>query len=70
MTPLHSILFSQIKRLGPLSIAEFMAQCLYHPDHGYYTQAQPLGATGDFTTAPEISQMFGELLGLRHPQAQ
>jgi SAM-dependent MidA family methyltransferase len=41
-----------------------MAQALYHPDHGYYTNAKPLGAAGDFTTAPEISQMFGELIGL------
>ena len=41
-----------------------MADCLLHPDHGYYTTREPFGAQGDFTTAPEISQMFGELLGL------
>jgi NADH dehydrogenase [ubiquinone] 1 alpha subcomplex assembly factor 7 len=48
---------------GPISIAEFMAEALGHPTLGYYRRAMPLGAGGDFTTAPEISQMFGELLG-------
>ncbi len=37
-----------------------MAECLLHPVHGYYTTREPFGAQGDFTTAPEISQMFGE----------
>lgn len=64
MTPLHAILLRQIGRLGPISISEFMTQCLYHPEHGYYTQAKPLGRAGDFITAPEISQMFGEMIGL------
>ena len=41
-----------------------MSLCLTHPEHGYYMQRDPLGARGDFTTAPEISQMFGELIGL------
>jgi SAM-dependent MidA family methyltransferase len=41
-----------------------MALCLGHPQHGYYTTRDPLGAAGDFTTAPEISQMFGEMIGL------
>jgi SAM-dependent MidA family methyltransferase len=41
-----------------------MADCLMHPDHGYYATRDPFGAAGDFTTAPEISQMFGELIGL------
>ncbi len=41
-----------------------MAECLLHPTHGYYTTREPFGAQGDFTTAPEISQMFGELIGL------
>src|SRR5471032_3276795 len=48
---------------GPISIADFMAEALGHPTLGYYRRAMPLGAAGDFTTAPEISQMFGELLG-------
>ncbi|MFM2041650.1 MAG: hypothetical protein RLY86_226 [Pseudomonadota bacterium] len=47
-----------------MSIAEWMAECLGHPRYGYYMTRDPLGAGGDFTTAPEISQMFGELLGL------
>ncbi len=64
MIDLSAILLSQIARSGPLSIAEFMTQCLLHPEHGYYTTHQPLGAAGDFVTAPEISQMFGEMLGL------
>jgi NADH dehydrogenase [ubiquinone] 1 alpha subcomplex assembly factor 7 len=45
-------------------VADYMATCLLHPEHGYYATRDPLGAAGDFTTAPEISQMFGELLGL------
>ena len=47
-----------------MTVAEFMAAVLTDPDHGYYMTADPLGAGGDFTTAPEISQVFGELLGL------
>jgi len=48
---------------GPITMAEFMAEALGHPRLGYYRRALPLGAGGDFTTAPEISQMFGELVG-------
>lgn len=69
MTPLAELLLRQIARLGPLTVSEYMAQCLYHPEHGYYTNAKPLGASGDFTTAPEISQMFGELVGLSLAQS-
>ncbi|HUO53244.1 MAG TPA: SAM-dependent methyltransferase [Rhodoblastus sp.] len=49
---------------GPMSIERFMALALTHPTKGYYTTRNPFGAGGDFVTAPEISQMFGELLGL------
>ncbi|MFI4986017.1 MAG: class I SAM-dependent methyltransferase [Alphaproteobacteria bacterium] len=53
-----------IRRKGPLSLAEFMTEALWHPREGYYAQSPVLGAAGDYVTAPEISQMFGELLGL------
>lgn len=49
---------------GPLTVERYMALCLGHPVYGYYRTRDPLGARGDFTTAPEISQMFGELIGL------
>jgi NADH dehydrogenase [ubiquinone] 1 alpha subcomplex assembly factor 7 len=64
MTPLAEILINQIRASGPMRLSDYMEQCLLHPVHGYYTSQQPFGASGDFTTAPEISQMFGELLGL------
>lgn len=64
MTPLHALLAARIRAEGPLSLADYMAECLLHPQHGYYTKRPPFGREGDFTTAPEISQMFGELLGL------
>ena len=64
MTVLTDIIARQIERMGPITIADYMTQCLYHPDHGYYTSTHPLGASGDFITAPEISQMFGEMIGL------
>lgn len=69
MTPLAALLLDRIRATGPLTLAEFMAEALLHPRHGYYTTRDPLGAAGDFTTAPEISQMFGELLGLWLAQA-
>ncbi|WP_126976097.1 class I SAM-dependent methyltransferase [Frigidibacter oleivorans] len=69
MTPLAALLARRIAQTGPISLAEFMADCLLHPDHGYYATRDPLGRAGDFTTAPEISQMFGELLALALAQA-
>lgn len=47
-----------------MRLDRFMAEALMHPAHGYYATRDPFGAAGDFTTAPEISQMFGEMLGL------
>ncbi|MGR3291481.1 MAG: class I SAM-dependent methyltransferase [Paracoccaceae bacterium] len=64
MTGLTDILIRQIQSTGPLSVAEYMNECLLHPEFGYYSTRDPFGKDGDFTTAPEISQMFGELLGL------
>jgi len=49
---------------GPISVAQYMALALHDAEGGYYATRQPFGAAGDFTTAPEISQMFGEMLGL------
>ena len=60
---LGRLIARRIALTGPISIADFMAEALGHPRLGYYRTARPLGASGDFTTAPEISQMFGELLG-------
>ena len=63
-----SALESEIRRLislvGPMPVSEFMNMCLGHPKHGYYVTHDPIGGSGDFITSPEISQMFGELLGL------
>jgi NADH dehydrogenase [ubiquinone] 1 alpha subcomplex assembly factor 7 len=64
MTPLEAELRRIIAADGPMSVATFMGLCLGHPVHGYYTTRDPFGRAGDFTTAPEISQMFGELIGL------
>ncbi len=64
MTRLHDILAARIAAHGPITLADYMAEALLHPIHGYYTTRDPLGAAGDFITAPEISQMFGEVIGL------
>lgn len=69
MTALADIITAQIKATGPMPLAEYMTLCLSHPQHGYYITRDPLGAAGDFTTAPEISQMFGELIGLSLAQS-
>lgn len=64
MSALKSQIEAEIRENGPISIARYMTLCLQHPTYGYYIRKDPLGARGDFTTAPEISQMFGEMLGL------
>ena len=66
---LRDILISQITADGPMRLDAYISTCLLHPDHGYYTTRTPFGTAGDFTTAPEISQMFGELIGLALAQA-
>jgi SAM-dependent MidA family methyltransferase len=61
---LRDHILRRIKATGPISVADYMAECLLHPTMGYYQSRDPFGAQGDFITAPEISQMFGELIGL------
>jgi NADH dehydrogenase [ubiquinone] 1 alpha subcomplex assembly factor 7 len=64
VTDLSARIAGRIRREGPLSVAAFMAIALHDPEEGYYARHDPLGAGGDFITAPEISQIFGELIGL------
>jgi NADH dehydrogenase [ubiquinone] 1 alpha subcomplex assembly factor 7 len=66
---LRDIITAQIAAQGPMRLDDYMSMCLLHPQHGYYTTRTPFGAQGDFITAPEISQMFGELIGLALAQA-
>jgi SAM-dependent MidA family methyltransferase len=54
----------RIAGAGPMPVAQYMTLCLTDPQHGYYMKRDPFGARGDFITAPEVSQMFGELIGL------
>lgn len=61
---LARLIRQQIASGGPVTLGRFMALALSHPDHGYYMKRDPFGREGDFITAPEISQMFGELIGL------
>ncbi len=63
-TPLGREIAELIATEGPIPVSRYMALCLGHPCHGYYMTRDPFGAEGDFTTAPEISQVFGELIGV------
>lgn len=63
MNELAAALRDEIRRRGPITLARYMEAALHHPTLGYYRTRDPLGVAGDFTTAPEISQMFGEMLG-------
>lgn len=64
MNALKAEIVELIRQEGPIGIGRYMALALGHPRHGYYMTRDPFGQEGDFTTAPEISQMFGELIGL------
>ncbi len=63
MTVLREKLKARIAAEGPMPVAQFMSVCLGDPEAGYYTTREPFGTSGDFITAPEVSQMFGELVG-------
>ena len=64
MSNLKARLLARIDREGPMNIAAYMSACLFDPVDGFYPTRDPLGSEGDFITAPEISQMFGELVGI------
>ncbi|MEJ8572225.1 class I SAM-dependent methyltransferase [Microbaculum marinum] len=63
MTALERLIRDEIAATGPMRLDRYMALCLGHPEHGYYMAKPAIGASGDFTTAPEVSQMFGEIVG-------
>ena len=64
MNALKREITTNIAHDGPITLEDYMGLCLGHPQHGYYMTREPFGVAGDFVTAPEISQMFGELIGV------
>ncbi len=63
-TPLAEKIKKLIRMNGPISVTDYFALCLADPEHGYYRTREPFGRHGDFITAPEISQLFGEMVGI------
>ena len=63
-TDLLKVIEDHIYMRGPISVAEYMRIALLHPQFGYYCRSDAFGTHGDFTTAPEISQLFGEMIGI------
>ena len=61
---LTSILKNHIRLNGSMDIPTYWTLCLAHPQHGYYPKKDPLGGAGDFIMAPEISQLFGDMIGI------
>lgn len=68
-TPLAGKIKSLITAHGPISVTDYFSLCLADPQYGYYRTREPFGSAGDFTTAPEISQLFGEMIGIFLVQA-
>ncbi len=61
---IQALLYDHIAQTGPLPVSQFIEIVLAHPEHGYYRRQNPIGAAGDFTTAAEISGLFGEMCGV------
>jgi SAM-dependent MidA family methyltransferase len=61
-TPLAEILLERIRRQGPITFAQFMEACLYHPEHGYYTRQADTPGKGDYFTSPDLGPVFARLL--------
>ncbi|MBL0371963.1 class I SAM-dependent methyltransferase [Rhizobium sp. KVB221] len=68
-TPLADKIKAIIRQNGPISITDYFALCLADPEYGYYKTREPFGRRGDFITAPEVSQLFGEMIGVFLVQA-